>query len=333
MDQQQLRDRDDEFLRTSIPAGTMMNGTDRDELEKDIRSIIKGDVRRDEPMDRHTSFGVGGRADFFLAPESCDELVRLVDFLERGAVPYFPVGNCTNLVVRDGGYRGVLISLRSLQGMKRTTSAAGEALLRCEAGLSLARLVDVALRESLAGLEFLAGIPGSLGGALRMNAGAWGSEMKDVVYSLSCIVPGRGMNTIPRSRLSFHYRSLALPERSIIAAADIAVAPGEAEDIERRIEENSAQRRQRHPLEYRSAGSVFKNPSGIPAGRIIDELGLKGMSVDDAMVSERHGNFIINRGQARAAHILALIDRVKRTVKEQRGIELETEVVVIGEEP
>lgn len=309
----------------------MKHSVDGD-LGRQVQQVISGEVFFNEPMNRHASLGVGGNADVFACPENEREVVGLVGFLVDRDIPFYPVGNCTNLVVRDGGYRGVLISLRRLQGLEMRTDSMDEILLYAEAGVSLARLTEFTLRESLAGLEFCAGIPGTLGGALRMNAGAWGSEMKNIVSSVHLLAPGRKIEEIPRSRLSFSYRNLDLPRGGVITAALLALRRGRRESIKTRVEEIMAERKKRHPLTFRSAGSVFKNPAGTPAGRLIEETGLKGLRVGDAVVSEQHGNFIVNAGAARAHDILALIEIVRRTVKERRGIELETEIVIIGDE-
>lgn len=313
---------------------TDMAGTHDATLEESMEAMVSGGVFRGEPMDRHTSFGVGGIADYFVVPANSEETVRLVDFLAAGGVSFLPLGKGTNLLVLDGGYRGVIISLKNLQGLQIRQEDDDETLLvRGEAGLPITRLIDCALKDSLEGLEFLAGIPGTLGGALRMNAGAWGSEIKDVVRSLTLVVPGRGAEVIPRSRLAFAYRKLELPEGSVIAAAELAVRRGDRDVIECRIREIMDKRKKRHPLEYRSAGSVFKNPpGGVPAGRLIEEAGLKGLVVGDAMISELHGNFIVNRGKAKAAHIIELIEEVRMRIRDMTGIELETEIVIVGED-
>ncbi|HET57211.1 MAG TPA: FAD-binding protein, partial [Deltaproteobacteria bacterium] len=203
---------------------------------RQVQQIISGEVFFNEPMDHHASLGVGGKADVFACPENERELVGLVGFLVERRIPFCPVGNCTNLVVRDGGYRGVLISLKGLQGVEIRMDSAEETLLYAEAGVSLARLTELALQESLAGLEFCAGIPGTLGGALRMNAGAWGSEMKDIVSSVRLLAPGREIEEIPRSRLSFSYRNLDFSRSGVITAALLALNRGRRESIRARVE-------------------------------------------------------------------------------------------------
>jgi len=306
-----------------------------------IGGIAVGRVLFDEPMSAHTSMGVGGRADALIFPDTVDRLGDLVSFLLREGIPFLPVGNGTNLIVKDGGYRGVLISLEALQGLEIKKEGerfaaegddAGDVRVHAQAGVSFSSFIDFLARESLAGMEFCAGIPGSVGGGVKMNAGAWGREMKDVVASVFILNSGAKAKEIERKDLLFEYRNLDLPEGTIITGADFHLVRGDRDTIRGRISDIMAARRERHPLTFRSAGSVFKNPPGCPAGKMIEEAGLKGLRVGDAEISEKHGNFIVNRGSARAADVLALIDTVRGKVLDERGIFLETELKIIGEE-
>ena len=300
----------------------------RDELKE----AVEGEALFDEPLDRHTSIRVGGRADALVFPRSVAALRRVVARCRSGSVPYTPVGNWTNLIVRDGGYRGVIVSLRGLQGAVWERDARGDALARVEAGLPVAELVRVAARDGFTGMEFCAGIPGSVGGAVMMNAGAYGSEIRDVIEEAT-LMDGRG-EVLRRGKgeLDFAYRKLDLPEGMIVIGAAFALRREDPVKVRERVAEILAKRGKKHPLEYPNAGSVFKNPAGRPAGRIIEEAGLKGTRIGGAMISEKHGNFIVNTGDARASDILALIDLVQKKVREQTGICLETEVRVIGEQ-
>ena len=299
----------------------------RDELKE----AVEGEALFDEPLDRHTSIRVGGRADALVFPRSVAALRRVIARCRSGSVPYTPVGNWTNLIVRDGGYRGVIVSLRGLQGAVWERDARGDALARVEAGLPVAELVRVAARDGFTGMEFCAGIPGSVGGAVMMNAGAYGSEIRDVIEEAT-LMSGQGeLSRRDKSALDFAYRKLNLPEGMIVVGAAFALRPGDPVKIRERIADILAKRGRKHPLEYPNAGSVFKNPAGRPAGRIIEEAGLKGTRIGGAMISEKHGNFIVNTGDASASDILALIDLVQKKVREQTGICLETEVRVIGE--
>ena len=305
-----------------------MNG-ERD-FRAGLRRLIAGEVRFDERADRHASLGVGGPIDALAFPESEAELQALIRFLNRTQTPYLPVGNWTNLVVTDEGYRGVLISLARLRDLKRTAGEDETVRLEAGAGAALAEVVQFARESSLTGLEFGAGIPGSVGGAVRMNAGAFGGEIKDVLVSLRQIDPVGEVQTKKREILHFEYRSLDLPAKTIIIGAVFRLRRGEGETIAARVGEILAARRERHPLAFPNAGSVFKNPRDIPAGKLIEAAGLKGIRIGDAQVSEKHANFIVNRGEASATEVLALIALIRQRVFEATGRRLETEVKVIG---
>ena len=300
-------------------------------FREELRKLISGEILFDETADRHTSIGVGGRIDAFAFPESEEEIARLVAFLRARQASFLPVGNWTNLIVRDGGYRGVLISLARMRGLSIGENGDGGILVKAEAGVLLSELVNLSVRESLTGMEFCAGIPGSVGGAVRMNAGAYGSEIKDIVAVVRLFDPSEGFRTANRDTLSFSYRNLDLPFETIIIGAVFRMQRGDTEGIAGRVREILAGRREKHPLEFPNAGSVFKNPRGIPAGRLIEEAGLKGIRTGDAQISEKHGNFIVNRGHATAGEILFLIALVQQRVFEATGHALETEVRIIGE--
>jgi UDP-N-acetylmuramate dehydrogenase len=304
----------------------------RDETwREELREKMSGEVRFDEPADRHTSIGVGGKIDALVFPKNVSELVEAVTFLRTRRIPFLPVGNWTNLIVTSGGYRGVLISLRTMCAVKEKEDREGDACLEAEAGVSLSELVTLSVRMSLTGMEFCAGIPGSVGGAIRMNAGAYGREIKDVCVSVSLLDPVEGIRTAMRDSLIFAYRNLDLPTETIIIGAVFGLKRDEGEKIHERVREILSLRKEKHPLEFRSAGSIFKNPRAIPAGRLIETAGLKGMRIGDAQVSEKHGNFIINRGAATAREIIDLINLIQKRVFETTGYALETEVRIIGE--
>ena len=295
-----------------------------------LRELLSGEILFAEPASRHTSLGVGGPIDALVFPESEAELLALVRFLQGSGTPFEPVGNWTNLIVTDGGYPGVLISLRRLVGLHQREGEGETVVIEAQAGLPLAEIVQLSREGSLTGVEFCAGIPGSVGGALRMNAGAYGGEIKDVVTHLRLLDPADGVRTEAAEMLRFAYRSLDLPAKTIIIGATFHLRRGEGETIAARIGEILASRRAKHPLAYRNAGSIFKNPRDIPAGRLIEAAGLKGLRIGDAQVSEQHANFIVNRGAATAAEILGLIDLVRRRVLEATGKGLEPEVKIIG---
>ena len=317
--------------------------TDRQFRDR-IGSMITGKVLFDEPMSAHTSMGVGGKTDALIFPNTVGELEKLVSFFLREEISFLPVGNCTNLIVRDGGYRGVLISMETLRRLEirdenlprksapKEEEYAGSACVYAQAGVSLSGIVEFSMRESLAGMEFCAGIPGSVGGGLKMNAGAWGSELKDVVKSVSILDTDTKTREIERKNLSFEYRNLDLPEGTIITGACFRLIRGNRDEIQGKISDIIAARREKHPLAYRSAGSVFKNPPGCPAGKMIEDAGLKGFKVRDAEISVKHGNFIVNMGNAKAEDVIALIGIIQKRILGEREILLETELKIIGEE-
>lgn len=297
----------------------------------ELRQLLSGEILFDEPAGRHTSIGVGGGIDALLFPEDERELTNVVDYLRRRQVPFLPVGNWTNLIVRDGGFRGALVSLARLRDLSFRDEGEGNVLLLAGAGCPLSELVSLAMREALTGMEFCAGIPGSVGGAIRMNAGAYGGEIQDVVESVH-LLDGSGTIRVARGdELSFAYRNLDLPAETIIIGTAIRLRRGDTEKIPGRVREIIGMRKEKHPLEFRNAGSVFKNPRDCPAGRLIEEAGLKGLRIGDAQVSEKHANFIVNRGHATAADILRLVALIQRHVLETTGRTLETEVKIIGE--
>jgi UDP-N-acetylmuramate dehydrogenase len=308
-----------------------MRGHDKDTWHGELRKRVSGEIRFDEPADRHTSIGVGGNIDALVFPKDLSETAETIAFLRAHRIPFLPVGNWTNLIVRSGGYRGVLISLTGLNRLEISSSGVGDVHVEAEAGVALAEMVTLSMREGLTGMEFCAGIPGSVGGAVRMNAGAYGSEIKDVVAAVRLLDMPERIRPVTRDSLIFSYRSLDLPAETIIIGATFRLKRGEKEKIAGRIGEILLLRREKHPLEFRNAGSIFKNPRAIPAGRLIEAAGLKGTRIGDAEVSEKHGNFIVNRGQASAAEVIGLIDLVQKRVFEATGHFLETEVRIIGE--
>jgi UDP-N-acetylmuramate dehydrogenase len=297
-----------------------------------LTEMATGKVLFDEGMDRHTSIGVGGRADALVFPESVTEMGRIVAFLRAEGISVFFVGNGTNLIVRDDGFRGVIVSTKGLRAVRVEDREEGRAAILAEAGASLAEVVALTAREALTGMEFCAGIPGSVGGGIRMNAGAWGSELKDVIESVDLLNGEGNIKSCKREALQFQYRDLALPEGACVAGGVFVLARGNRDAVEGRIREILRTRSGKHPLQYRSAGSIFKNPKGVPAGKIIDEAGLKGVRIGGAQVSEMHGNFIVNLGSATARDIIGLIELVQQKVLETKGITLEPEVKIIGEE-
>jgi UDP-N-acetylmuramate--L-alanine ligase/UDP-N-acetylenolpyruvoylglucosamine reductase len=284
-------------------------------------------VRSDEPLAKRTTLRVGGLADFYVEPANEEDLARLLRFCAARGLPFMVLGRGSNLLIRDGGIRGVVISL--CQPEFSRIEVHGDRLW-CGAGAKLKAVAHEAKRAGLGGLEFLEGIPGSIGGALRMNAGAMGAATFEAVESVRFMdFSGRSCERAA-AEVEVNYRNCPLFKTHIALGALLKASPAPREHIERRMSECSQKRWASQPRDP-SAGCIFKNPAAIPAGKLIDELGLKGTRVGGAVVSAEHGNFIVNDGRAAARDVLELIDTIKRRVKEARGIELETEVEIVGE--
>ena len=297
------------------------------DYKKAASGLIKGRVLFDAPMKQFISMKVGGPADSLLFPRSVDELRKVVRYARRKKIPFFILGKGTNLVVRDKGVRGWVINLT--QGMKKIQME-GE-VVEAEAGLPLQRLVQFSIQKGLTGLEPFFGIPGTVGGGVAMNAGAWGVELKDVLLSITLMKEDGEIVEKPHSRLRFSYRRLILPPSWIILKGRFQLKKGKKEEILERVKSYSEIRKRKQPLDYPSAGSIFKNPKEGPAGKWIEEAGLKGFRVGQAMVSERHANFIINLGKAKAEEVIRLMELVEKKIYEKKGISLEREVKVVGE--
>lgn len=290
---------------------------------------IRGMVEKDVPMAQHTTFKVGGPADVVAYPFDCEDLKETFLAVKESAAPCFILGLGSNLLVRDGGIRGVVINLS--RGLKEIRILDG-CRLQAGAGATMAAVVALAAKESLEGIEFLAGIPGTVGGAVRMNAGAFGKEMKDVLESVTFMDRGGNEKTIKREDLSFSYRNLDIGEGYIVTSCTFVLTKGDESEIRSKIRKYALDRGSKQPLGKPTAGSVFKNPEGDYAGRLIEAAGLKGYRVGNARISEKHANFIENCGGARAADILDLIEITKKRVYENSSILLETEVKIVGEE-
>jgi len=290
-----------------------------------------GKVFYDEPMSQHTSLKVGGNADALIVIESEDQLNLVVRKLKAAQISCLPVGNLTNIIVRDGGYRGAILLMSGLNKIDYKQIPDGGHYINAQAGAALASLVAFSASHELTGCEFCAGIPGSVGGAVWMNAGAFGSEIKDVVTEVALIGADGEKIILKREEIVFSYRRTVLPPEAIILHARLKLEKGDRKQIQEKIREITQTRREKHPLAYPNAGSVFKNLPGLPAGRVIEEIGLKGQSCGDAEVSFMHANFIVNKGNATATDVLALIGIVVDKAKKEKGVDLETEVIVVGE--
>ena len=283
----------------------------------------------DEPMGAHTSFQVGGPVDIMLLPTSVEEVSQALRLLREHDVPRYVMGNGSNLLVRDGGIRGVVIKLGDNFGHATVEGTQ----LRAQAGISLTKLAHMAWQASLSGLEFASGIPGSLGGAIAMNAGAYGGEMADVLQTVTCCDLEGQISVLDLDELELGYRTSKVRKAKYVALeAVLQLRPGDKGMIREIMDELNRRRREKQPLNFASAGSTFKRPPGYFAGKLIDDAGLRGTSIGDAQVSELHCGFVVNRGQATASEILQLINLVKERVWDKFQVELELEVQVVGED-
>lgn len=299
------------------------------ELDKWTEAYLPDlEVRAEEPMARHTSFRIGGPARRMACPVSAEQLVLLYEFArECGARPLM-IGNGTNLLVPDEGLDRLVIDTTGL-GTLETGPEPETIMAGC--GVSLARLASFACQQGWTGLEFAHGIPGTVGGGLTMNAGAYGGELRQVVRQVRVLVPEEGIRTLSGEEMAFGYRRSLLTQNPEIVAlsAVFALTPGDPAAIRQRMQELMQKRKESQPLEWPSAGSTFKRPEGYFAGTLIDQCGLKGLTVGGAQVSEKHAGFVINRGGATCADVLALIEEIQKRVWEARGVRLEPEVRII----
>ena len=285
-------------------------------------------VRRQEPMSLHTTFRIGGPADLFVTPGSIQAVADSIRICKEIQTPYAVIGNGSNLLVSDTGYRGVIIQIgRNLNQV----SVNGEEI-RAQAGAMLSVIAKTALSESLTGFEFASGSPGTLGGAAVMNAGAYGGEMKDVLTEVTVLTREGEIRTVPAEKLEMGYRtSLAAKNGWIILEAVLKFQKGDAEAIRGRMEELKMQRVTKQPLDLPSAGSTFKRPEGYFAGKLIMDAGLRGFTVGGAQISEKHCGFVVNKGGATAEDVRNLICAVQKKVQEDAGVKLEPEVKFLGE--
>ena len=295
----------------------------RDELVR----LLAERVRFDVPMSRHTSLRVGGPADALASPADRNELAGLLRLCRRHALPVTLLGSGFNMLVRDAGLEGVVIQLKKLRGLEQR----GARRVFAEAGVSHASLTRFCVERGLAGLEFGCGIPGSVGGWVAMNAGIGSRELKDVVLEIELMNVEGACTSLPREVLDFGYRELrGLARGSVIVSALLEVSPSEPARVRAEVDRLLARRADTQPLDVPSCGSVFRNPAGDFAGRLIEQAGLKGERIGGAEISPVHANFIANVGGATAADVLGLIELARKRVRELHGVDLETEVKIVG---
>ena len=291
--------------------------------------IAKDSILIDEPMSRHTTFRVGGPADFFVTPKAKEEVRDVIRICKEAGMPYYIIGNGSNLLVSDAGYRGVIVQIyKEMNEVK----VEGD-LVKAQAGALLSGIAAKALGAELSGFEFASGIPGTIGGACVMNAGAYGGEMKDVLESVTVLTGEGKIIELGRNELELGYRTSVIAKKGyIVLGAVLKLERGDGEKIKTYMDELKEKRVTKQPLEYPSAGSTFKRPEGYLAGKLIEDAGLRGFQVGGAQVSEKHCGFVINRDHATAADIMELMRQVQIRVKENSGVDLEPEVKRLGDE-
>lgn len=293
-----------------------------------LSGAIDTDVIEDERLARHTSYRIGGRASLFITCHSYHALRRAVEVLAREQVPWVIIGKGSNLLVADSGYDGAVITLG--REFQRSVLAEDGVTLTVGAGAMLARLVNDALSRSLAGLEFAVGIPGTVGGAVSMNAGTRDEWIGSLVQDVVTYRPGVGLRHYAHDDVFWGYRETGIPRDEIILEVTLKLHPGEKADIRSKMERSLQRRRKTQPIGSASCGSVFRNPAGRSVGAMVEECGLKGFSVGGAEVSDLHANFIVNNGTATASDVVAVIQHVYEKVKETYGVELKPEVKFLG---
>lgn len=285
-------------------------------------------VKLQEPMSKHTTFRIGGPADFYLCPHSTKEVQQTIQICKEENLPYFILGNGSNLLVSDKGYRGVIIQLWK----NFSDISVKDCCITAKAGALLSKVAAEALEEGLTGMEFASGIPGTIGGAVFMNAGAYGGEMKDIIKEVKVLDDQGEVRVLSNEEMKLGYRTSIVKEKGYtVLSAVLQLKKGEVSVIRETMEDLKNRRTSKQPLDMPSAGSTFKRPEGYFAGKLIMDSGLRGFSVGGAQVSEKHCGFVVNKGGATAEDVTALIREVQRRVKEKFGVELETEVRFLGE--
>lgn len=287
--------------------------------------IKEENILLNEPMSKHTSFKAGGNADFFIKAYSVEEVRNILKVAKENQLPWVVIGNGTNILVKEEGYHGIVMQIQMdkihIEGLQVTA----------DCGVKNSALAHKLAKNDLAGFEFALGIPGTIGGAIKMNAGAYGSEMKDIVKEVTYLDKEGILHTIKNEDCNFSYRkSIFFKEKAIILQAKLQLQQGKEQEIENKMQELQKQRKEKQPLEYPNAGSTFKRGENYITAQLIDECGLKGYQIGGAQVSEKHAGFIINKGNATATDILELIAYVQKIVKEKTGNQIQLEIEVIG---
>lgn len=298
-------------------------------IAENFRKIAGSEnVKINELMRNHTAFKLGGPADIFVTPDSPEKLQALLKTCKDERIPFFIMGNGSNLIVRDKGIRGVVIKLID----KMNKCSVKDDIIEAEAGVLLSKVANIALKNELAGLEFASGIPGTLGGAVTMNAGAYGGEMKDVILETEYIDRNGDKIILKLEQHEFGYRkSIIQQQGGIVLRSKLRLVKGNPTEIKAKMDDLNSRRKEKQPLEMPSAGSVFKRPEGFYVGKLVQEAGLKGYTIGGAQVSPKHCGFIVNLGNATSEDVIKLIEHIKTTIKLQFDVELSTEVKIVGE--
>ncbi len=296
---------------------------------RDIEKYISGSkVKYNEPMKKYTTIKIGGNADCLVLPESMVDVKNVLAFAKENDIPVTVVGNGSKLLVKDGGIRGIVIKF----GSKFANIDIDGEYVTVFAGMTLPRLAIIAKDNELSGLEFAAGIPGNIGGAVYMNAGAYGSEMANIVVDVTYIDENLEVKTISNEECNFSYRnSIFRNNNYVILSTRLKLQIGNKQEIENLMKQNQESRKSKQPLEYPNAGSTFKRPEGHFVGKLIDDLGLKGYSIGDAQISTKHSGFIVNKGNATSKDVTQLIEYIKEKVLTANNIKLEEEIIILGE--
>ena len=323
--------------------------------QKEIEKVLKeklpsANIKLNEPMKLHTSFKIGGPADFFITANNIQEIREVVNIAKENNLPLKVVGNGTNLLVKDNGFRGIILKTNlqeikitktknkdeintkyKINGIENSTNCKEEYIVNVQSGMALGKLAQILLKNEIGGFEFASGIPGTIGGAIKMNAGAYGGEFKDIVQDVTYLNEQNDIVVIQNMQCDFSYRhSLFSNKDYIILGCNLKLYKDTKENIKNKLDENLQSRREKQPIEYPSAGSTFKRGEDFITAKLIDECGLKGYTIGGAQVSEKHAGFIVNTGNATAQDITDLIDYVKKVVYEKTGKKIELEVEILG---
>lgn len=298
-------------------------------LDNDFIDKFSGQILYDENMKNHTTFKIGGPVDLMLIPESEEDIIYCIEYLREKKIDFFLMGNGSNLLVKDGGIRGVVIKIAKAFSKIEVE----EDKIFCQSGALLSTVSKVALKNSLKNFEFASGIPGSIGGAITMNAGAYGGEMKDVVSKVRVLDRDNRIKEFTNEEMNFIYRNSRVVEDDLIVlGVEIILENGQYDEIKRTMDDLTYKRTSKQPWEYPSGGSTFKRPEGYYAGKLIDDSGLRGLRHGGAMVSEKHCGFIVNFDNASCSDVLHLISVIQKIVKDKYGVELQREIKLLGED-